>query len=90
MKFTSLTTAIITVAAMANAVIASGGEDVPSISCAPNQTGCSRDTNGINNGNDFGYTCGSNGFAQSWNPCSCKGCCTVIRAADGTYVTDCT
>ncbi|KAG2741401.1 hypothetical protein P692DRAFT_20752535, partial [Suillus brevipes Sb2] len=52
--------------------------------------GCSRDTNGINNGNDFGYTCGSNGFAQSWNPCSCKGCCTVIRAADGTYVTDCT
>lgn len=89
MRFTSFTTVIITAAAIAGVVIASD-EDMPNISCAANQTGCAKDVNNYNHGNDFGYTCGSNGIIQSWNPCSCKNCCTVLRVTDGTYVTVCT
>ncbi|KAG1843178.1 hypothetical protein F4604DRAFT_1824791 [Suillus subluteus] len=88
MKFTSLTTVIITAAAMASVDIASaaGGPDILGV---PGQSGCASGYSTYNNGNDFGYKVGPNGHSQSWTPCPCKGCCNVIHAADGTTVADC-
>ncbi|KAG2031839.1 hypothetical protein BDR03DRAFT_971553 [Suillus americanus] len=80
MRFTSLraTTVIITAAAMAGVVIASG----PDIPCVPNKGGCSAGVKGYNNGNAFGYMCGPDGHVHTWYLCSCNDptCCVVAEA----------
>ncbi|KAG2113989.1 hypothetical protein BD769DRAFT_1490022 [Suillus cothurnatus] len=88
MKFTSLTTVIITAAAMTGIVIASAA-DGPEILCTPGKGGCISGYAYYNNGHDFGFTCGKNGQSDSWTPCSCTGCCKVVHRADGTTAGDC-
>ncbi|KAG2140709.1 hypothetical protein BD769DRAFT_116298 [Suillus cothurnatus] len=83
MKFISLTTVIITAAAMTGAVIASAAGG-PDIACTPGNGGCASGYASYNNGNDFAYGCGSNGHSNSWTPCSCQGCCKVTFASDGS------
>ncbi|KAG2085149.1 hypothetical protein BD769DRAFT_1646124 [Suillus cothurnatus] len=80
MKFISLTTVIITAAAMTDMASAAGG---PDITCTPGYGWCALDYASYNNGNDFAFGCGSNGHSDSWTPCSCKGCCKVIVTSDG-------
>ncbi|KAG2140734.1 hypothetical protein BD769DRAFT_117526 [Suillus cothurnatus] len=87
MKFISLTTVIITAAAMTGVVIASAANG-PNLVCTPGYGGCATVAS-YNNGLDFAFGCGSNGHMNSWTPCSCKKCCQVIRGADGSTAGDC-
>ncbi|KAG1834336.1 hypothetical protein DFJ58DRAFT_218117 [Suillus subalutaceus] len=87
MKSTSLTTVIITVAAMAGIVIASG--DGPDIPCSPYTGGCSGGVKNYNNGNAFGYICGPDGHITAWYPCSCPTCCGVTTGL-GMVIPGCT
>ncbi|KAG2090098.1 uncharacterized protein F5147DRAFT_28839 [Suillus discolor] len=84
MKFTSLTTIIISAAAMAGVAIAS--EDLvltpKGLPCgSPDTVGCSTGIKGWNNDDDFGFFCGPKGTIISYTACSCKNCC--ILTADG-------
>ncbi|KAG2031837.1 hypothetical protein BDR03DRAFT_971551 [Suillus americanus] len=90
MKFTSLTTVIITTAAMAGVVIASAA-GLPYIPCSPDQGGCSMGIGDYNNGNAFGYLCGANGVIRAWFPCSCNtpSCCEVYALPDGNFRSQC-
>ncbi|KAG1721896.1 hypothetical protein EDB19DRAFT_1770638 [Suillus lakei] len=78
MRFASLTTMIICAAAMAGVAIASDNLISPlGLLCDKSKhVGCSRSTT-LNNGNDFGYTCGESGTIESWTGCSCKDCCRI-------------
>ncbi|KAG1840368.1 hypothetical protein DFJ58DRAFT_810637 [Suillus subalutaceus] len=88
MKFTSLTTAFVTAAAMTGVVIASDvpvgppkqGEkatppDATQLCDKPDAFGCSKGIEGYNEGNDFAYTCASEGQFKSLVRCACKDCC---------------
>ncbi|KAG1757022.1 hypothetical protein EDB19DRAFT_4350 [Suillus lakei] len=82
MKFTSLTAMIISAAAMVGVAIASDSFAIaPTPKNLPcdhaNQVGCSSGLRGYNNGNDYGYFCGSNRKIISYTPCSCSHCCRV-------------
>ncbi|KAG1875725.1 hypothetical protein F4604DRAFT_1924787 [Suillus subluteus] len=97
MKFTLLTTAFVTAAAMAGVVIASDVPVVPVGTPAqgtpekathpdatkfcdkPDTFGCSKGVEGYNEGNDFGYTCASKGQFKSLVECTCKDCCHLIE-----------
>lgn len=91
MKFTSFAIVIISAAAMAGVVIASVDPVVPVTPAngpSPNgpnvvpcdkPVGCSKGVDGYNNGNDFGFTCASDGRTTSWMPCECKNCCHLIN-----------
>ncbi|KAG1728389.1 uncharacterized protein EDB91DRAFT_1162136 [Suillus paluster] len=85
MKFAWLATLIASAALMTSVAIAS--EDLTlnpqNLPCDNlNQAGCSRGMTGYNNGNDYGYFCGSNGKIISYQACQCHNCCTVVDEGD--------
>ncbi|KAG2085947.1 hypothetical protein BD769DRAFT_1457493 [Suillus cothurnatus] len=85
MKFTSLTTIVISAAAMAGIAIAS--EDLVitpmNLPCSPdNSVQCSTGLKGWNNNDDFGFFCGPRGTIISYTPCSCQNCCVVTADGD--------
>ncbi|KAG2341473.1 hypothetical protein BDR05DRAFT_1030553 [Suillus weaverae] len=75
MIFTSLTTMIIFVAAMAGVAIAFGDLVISSplsLPCTPNTKGCSEGINFWNNDSDFAYICGPHGTViayEAYDPC---------------------
>ncbi|KAG2130407.1 uncharacterized protein EDB93DRAFT_1180146 [Suillus bovinus] len=80
MKFTSLTTIIISAAAMAGIAIASQEDNnTPMGSECPNSD--TRDAqhcgplNGFNKGKDIIYYCGYDGIIETYIPCTCENCC---------------
>ncbi|KAG1729296.1 hypothetical protein EDD22DRAFT_409388 [Suillus occidentalis] len=80
MIFTSFSTTIISIAAMAGVAIASNNLIINpmGLPCSPsNSQGCSAGIKGWNNDNDFIYDCGSSGVIDAYEACSCKGCCHV-------------
>ncbi|KAG2358543.1 hypothetical protein BDR07DRAFT_268967 [Suillus spraguei] len=88
MILTSLATVIISATAVAGVVLADSGP--PKLPCSPvGSSGCwSGET--YNNGNDFVYFCGSDGYMGSWIPCSCKNCCFFVDVGNDNYVPNCT
>ncbi|KAG2141895.1 hypothetical protein DEU56DRAFT_795409 [Suillus clintonianus] len=87
MKFTSLTTTIISVAAMAGVAIASDNLVLTPMNfpCTKaDSVGCSN-LKGFNNGNDFGYYCSPTEKIDYYEACSCKHCCKVL--SDGSDFT---
>ncbi|KAG1720535.1 hypothetical protein EDB19DRAFT_1768123, partial [Suillus lakei] len=74
MKFTSLTSVIISATAMAGVVVASSLVDPTGLPCK-GTVGCSTLT-GFNNGHDFGYFC-TNGMMTTWSACTGKSKCHV-------------
>ncbi|KAG1895621.1 uncharacterized protein F5891DRAFT_1173560 [Suillus fuscotomentosus] len=71
MIFTSLTTMIISVAAMASVAVASDNLIISpmGLPCgSPNTVGCSA-IKGWNNDNDFGYLCGPNSIIDDYQDC---------------------
>ncbi|KAG1842610.1 hypothetical protein F4604DRAFT_1826217, partial [Suillus subluteus] len=74
MKFTLLTTVIITAAAMTGVVVASVIHG-PKLRCDHGKQGCSKGVGGYNKGNDFVFICSNNGYMMDWTPCHCKNCC---------------
>ncbi|KAG2141896.1 hypothetical protein DEU56DRAFT_795416 [Suillus clintonianus] len=81
MKFTSLTTTIISVAAMAGVAIASDNLVITpkNLPCnGADSAGCSTGIKGFNNGNDFGYYCSPTNKITYYEACSCKHCCKVL------------
>ncbi|KAG1839712.1 hypothetical protein C8R48DRAFT_741312 [Suillus tomentosus] len=84
MIFTSLTTMIISVAAMASVAVASDNLIISpmGLPCSPpNTVGCST-IKGWNNDNDFGYLCGPNSIIGDYQDCPCKNCCVIT---DGVF-----
>ncbi|KAG1831420.1 hypothetical protein DFJ58DRAFT_249211 [Suillus subalutaceus] len=81
MKFISLTTIVVSAAAMAGIAIASDDLIITPMGtpCGPaNTVLCSvTGLKGYNNGNDYAYTCGPKGSVVSYIPCSCHKCCKV-------------
>ncbi|KAG2144357.1 uncharacterized protein EDB93DRAFT_1152989 [Suillus bovinus] len=81
MKFTSLTTIVISATTMAGVAIESEDMTVTPVgqSCdSKYPVQCSADPKGWNNKNDFGFYCSPTGMILSVTPCDCKDCCTVI------------
>ncbi|KAG2144427.1 uncharacterized protein EDB93DRAFT_540358 [Suillus bovinus] len=81
MKFTSLTTIIISAAAMAGIAIASEDLTIDPIGfpCSPsNSYRCEKAFGTFNNGNDFAYYCGLNGKIAKYVKCDCKNCCVQL------------
>ncbi|KAG1729447.1 hypothetical protein EDB19DRAFT_1832392 [Suillus lakei] len=65
---------------MADIAIASDDLVNPgNLACNKANPGCSTGIRGYNNGNDFGYYCGSDGLIWAWKACSCKNCCHLIQ-----------
>ncbi|KAG1728392.1 uncharacterized protein EDB91DRAFT_1162148 [Suillus paluster] len=86
MKFAWLTTLIASAALMTGVAIASedlttNPQNQPCNNA--NRAGCSHGIKGFNNGNDFGYFCGSNGKIASYETCQCHNCCLVVNGGDG-------
>ncbi|KAG2353937.1 hypothetical protein BDR07DRAFT_1418609 [Suillus spraguei] len=67
----TLITVIISATAMVGVVLATS---VPNLHCPPGSLGCGSGPT-YNNGNDFIYKCGEDGFMNTWFPCSCNDCC---------------
>ncbi|KAG2158635.1 uncharacterized protein EDB93DRAFT_557473 [Suillus bovinus] len=79
MKFTSLTTIVISAAAMAGIAIASNSDTVTPLGrdCSEADgaiTCASGPLKGYNNGNDYGFECAAGKIVITY-PCSCVGCC---------------
>ncbi|KAG2032894.1 hypothetical protein BDR03DRAFT_968937 [Suillus americanus] len=75
---TSLTTMIISLAAMAGVAIASDSLVITpmGLPCdTPNQVECSTGIKIWNNDNDFTYLCGPSNTIIDYEACSCKNCC---------------
>ncbi|KAG1794611.1 uncharacterized protein HD556DRAFT_1368597 [Suillus plorans] len=82
MIFTSLTTMIISVAAMASVAVASDNLviDPLGLPCGdPNTVECSTGIKGWNNDNDFGYNCGPYSIIDAYEACPCQNCCVVTN-----------
>ncbi|KAG2337928.1 hypothetical protein BDR05DRAFT_737892 [Suillus weaverae] len=80
MIFTSLTTMIISVAAMAGIAIASDNLVITPIGLPcdpPNTIACSTGIKFWNNDNDFAFLCGPSGTITEYEACSCKNCCVI-------------
>ncbi|KAG1810833.1 uncharacterized protein BJ212DRAFT_570285 [Suillus subaureus] len=80
MIFTSLTTMVISFAAMAGVAIASDNLVLTPIGLpcdTPNQVGCSMGIKFFNNDDDFAYLCGPKNTIVDYQACSCKKCCYV-------------
>ncbi|KAG1844630.1 hypothetical protein DFJ58DRAFT_25103 [Suillus subalutaceus] len=80
MIFTSLTTMIISFAAMAGVAIASDSLTITpmGLPCdTPNQAECSTGIKIWNNDNDFMYFCGPSSTIVYYEACSCKNCCYI-------------
>ncbi|KAG2158688.1 uncharacterized protein EDB93DRAFT_561739 [Suillus bovinus] len=77
MKFTSLTTIVISAAAMAGIAIASDSNTTPhGKPCKPNNTyQCGSGLNGFNNGRDYAFVCGQVGKIIAYTQCPCVDCC---------------
>ncbi|KAG1831426.1 hypothetical protein DFJ58DRAFT_249421 [Suillus subalutaceus] len=87
MKFTSLTTIVISATAMAGVAIAQGllydTASPGGLPCNPNDSvQCSTDLQGFNDEKDYGFFCGPDWTILSWTPCSCKNCCMVVADGD--------
>ncbi|KAG1818188.1 uncharacterized protein BJ212DRAFT_129609 [Suillus subaureus] len=95
MKFASLTTTVISAAAMAGIARAPAlARSPPTIADSDDTTSpinrpctrnnlvqCSTGMQGYNDGNDYRFFCGSDWRIIPYTSCSCKNCCKVI--ADG-------
>ncbi|KAG2158578.1 uncharacterized protein EDB93DRAFT_1118992 [Suillus bovinus] len=79
MKFTSLTTIVISAAAMAGIAIASNSDTTPmNLPCnLINSIQCGTGLKGFNNGLDYGFVCGPQGTIISYAACPCIGCCEI-------------
>ncbi|KAG1794584.1 uncharacterized protein HD556DRAFT_1368469 [Suillus plorans] len=80
MIFTSLTTIIISVAAMASVAVASDNLVITPLGlpCGNrNSVECSTGIKFFNDDNDFGYICGPDGVIDAYEACWCKNCCVV-------------
>ncbi|KAG2032896.1 hypothetical protein BDR03DRAFT_968945, partial [Suillus americanus] len=85
MIFTSLTTMIISVAAMAGIAIASDNLVITPMGLPcdnTDQVGCSTGIKGWNNDDDFGYFCAPSGKIAYYEACSCKNCCYIDSLGD--------
>ncbi|KAG2029967.1 hypothetical protein BDR03DRAFT_975221 [Suillus americanus] len=53
--------------------------DAKKLCAKPDTFGCSGGIKGYNDGNDFGYTCTSDGQFKSLEKCTCKDCCRLTE-----------
>ncbi|KAG1884014.1 hypothetical protein F4604DRAFT_1734289 [Suillus subluteus] len=82
MIFTSLTTMIVSVAAMTSVAIASDNLVISSplgLPCdTPGLVACSTGIKFWNNDNDFAFQCGPKRTIVAYLACDCKNCCKIV------------
>ncbi|KAG2753837.1 hypothetical protein P692DRAFT_20234842 [Suillus brevipes Sb2] len=87
MKLTSLATIVLSAAAMTGAEDQLGVMSPIGLPCShPDTVDCISNFKSLNNGNDIGIFCGSQGTIIAYKACACKNCCAVSTSDRFSFV----